>query len=126
MENEKSVANLQLAREELNKLLVYRESLINYYKNIKRTLDSLETIREDFVLLPIGSDAFVESKIVNKNSVIIGIGSGIFIEMSVENAKNFLNRRISEIEEEIKGVEVYIQSIQKYILELLKESKEKE
>lgn len=124
MERE-DLVNLRLAREELNKLLAYRETLINYYKSIKMCLDSLETWNEEFLFLPFGNDAFVKVKIIEKDFVIIGVGGGIFLEMKINEAKDFLNRKMKKIEEEIKEVDIYIQAFQMNIIEILNEAKRK-
>ncbi|MEM5871075.1 MAG: hypothetical protein QXX04_01800, partial [Candidatus Aenigmatarchaeota archaeon] len=69
---EKIILNLQVAKEEINKLIAYRESLLSYYRNIKSSLDSLEAIKEENVFLPLGNDVFVKSNIIDKNLIIVG------------------------------------------------------
>lgn len=123
---ENVVINLQMAKEEINKLIAYRESLINYYKNIKSSLESLEFLKEENILLPIGTDIFIESKVVNKDVILIGIGSNIYVEMKINNAKEFLEKKLKKVEEEIEEVNLYIQSLQNYIITLLNEIKRKE
>jgi len=116
-----NIENLELAKEELNKILVYRENLFNYYKMFKNSLESLQALKNNKELfLPLGSDIFVFSEVKDLNSILVNVGSNIFLEMSLEEAEEFLNRRISEIEEEINNVTLYAQSIQNYISELLK------
>jgi len=119
--DEKDIENLELAKEELNKILVYRENLLNYYKMFKNSLESLQALKNNKdVFLPLGSDIFVFSEVKDLNSILVNVGNNIFLEMSLEEAEEFLNRRISEIEEEINNVTLYAQSIQNYISELLK------
>lgn len=116
-----NIENLELAKEELNKILVYRENLLNYYKMFKNSLESLQALKNNKELfLPLGSDIFVVSEVKDLNSILVNVGSNIFLEMSLEEAEEFINRRISEIEEEINNVTLYAQSIQSYISELLK------
>jgi len=119
--DEKYIENLELAKEELNKILVYRENLLNYYKMFKNSLESLQALKNNKdVFLPLGSDIFVFSEVKDLNSILVNVGNNIFLEMSLEEAEEFLNRRIIEIEEEINNVTLYAQSIQNYINELLK------
>ena len=119
--DEKDIENLELAKEELNKILVYRENLLNYYKMFKNSLESLQALKNNKdVFLPLGSDIFVFSEVKNLNSILVNVGNNIFLEMSLEEAEEFLNRRIIEIEKEINNVTLYAQSIQNYINELLK------
>jgi len=119
--DEKDIENLELAKEELNKILVYRENLLNYYKMFKNSLESLQALKNNKELfLPLGSDIFVFSEVKDLNSILINVGNNIFLEMSLEEAEEFLNRRISEIEEEINNITLYAQTIQNYISELLK------
>jgi len=116
-----NIENLELAKEELNKILVYRENLLNYYKMFKNSLESLQALKNNKELfLPLGSDIFVFSEVKDLNSILVNVGSNIFLEMNLEEAEEFINRRISEIEEEINNVTLYAQSIQNYISELLK------
>ncbi|MEM5833928.1 MAG: prefoldin subunit alpha [Candidatus Aenigmatarchaeota archaeon] len=123
---EKIALNLQIAKEEINKLIVYRESLLSYYRNIKSSLDSLEAIKEENVFLPLGNDVFVKSSIIDKNLIIVGIGSNIYIEMEIDKAKELLEKKIKKIEEEIREINMYIQNLQNYILSLLEGIKKKE
>ncbi|MEM5806273.1 MAG: prefoldin subunit alpha [Candidatus Aenigmatarchaeota archaeon] len=123
---EKIALNLQIAKEEMNKLIVYRESLLSYYRNIKSSLDSLEAIKEENVFLPLGNDVFVKSNIIDKNLIIVGIGSNIYIEMEIDKAKELLEKKIKKIEEEIREINMYIQNLQNYILSLLEGIKKKE
>ncbi|MFH7903251.1 MAG: prefoldin subunit alpha [Candidatus Aenigmatarchaeota archaeon] len=123
---EKIALNLQIAKEEINKLILYRESLLSYYRNIKSSLDSLEAIKEENVFLPLGNDVFVKSNIIDKNLIIIGIGSNIYIEMEIDKAKELLEKKIKKIEEEIEEINIYIQNLQNYILSLLEGVKKKE
>jgi len=119
--DEKYIESLELAREELNKILVYRENLLNYYKMFKNSLESLQALKNTKELfLPLGSDVFVFSEVKNLNSILVNVGNNIFLEMNLEEAEEFLKRRISEIEEEINNVTLYAQSIQNYINELLR------
>jgi len=119
--DEKDIENLELAKEELNKILVYRENLLNYYKMFKNSLESLQALKNNKdVFLPLGSDIFVFSEVKDLESILVNVGNNIFLEMSLEEAEEFLNRRISEIEEEINNVTLYAQSIQNYISDLLK------
>lgn len=125
-EKENNILTLQIAKENLNKLLTYRENLLNYYKEIKLSIDSLENLRDENLFLPIGNGIFVECKIPNRNFVIINIGSNVFLEMECKKAKEFLENKIKKLEEEIEEIELYIQNLNNYILNLLKKIKEKE
>ena len=122
--DEKEIENLELAKEELNKVLAYRENLLNYYKMFKNSLESLQILKSNKELfLPIGSNLFVFSEIKDLNSILVNVGGNVFLEMNVEEAENFLNKRINEIEKEIKNLTLYAQSIQNYINEILQKMK---
>lgn len=126
MDEEKNILELQAAKDELNKLISYRENLMMIYRELKQSLESLSILStEDPVLLPIGSGIFLESKIKNKNFVLVGVGSNIFLEMETEKAKEFLKKRIKKVEEEIVEVQTYIQNFQYYILNVLEHIKRK-
>jgi len=122
--DEKEIENLELAKEELNKVLAYRENLLNYYKMFKNSLESLQILKINKELfLPIGSNLFVFSEIKDLNSILVNVGGNVFLEMNVEEAENFLNKRINEIEKEIENLTLYAQSIQNYINEILQKMK---
>ncbi len=50
------------------------------------------------VLLPIGSGAFVKSKISNPGSIMIGVGAGVVVEKSLDDSMRDLRLRSSDLE----------------------------
>lgn len=123
--DENNILNLQIARENLNKLMTYRDNLLNYYKELHLALNSLENLKDENVFLPLGSGMFIECKIPNKDFVIINIGSNIFLEVEKNKAKDFLNNKLKKIEKELEEVELYMQNLNNYIFDVLNKIKGK-
>jgi prefoldin alpha subunit len=63
---------------------------------------SLEEIRgqskKNEILVPLGADSYVSSKILDTQNVILGIGAGVAVKKPIQEAKKDLEARIEELE----------------------------
>lgn len=62
---------------------------------------SLEEIKEqggdNEILVPLGADSYVSSKILDTQKVILGIGAGVAVKKPIGEAKKDLEARIKEL-----------------------------
>lgn len=83
----------------LNSLLKQRDLIASKILELQSTLASVDEIEKSKeVLFPIGSEAYTFGKITEKNKLIVEIGAGIALEKNIEESKEFLNKRKSELE----------------------------
>ncbi len=80
--------NLNLIDSNLGELMIVKKSL-DEIKNAK-------TNSEAFV--PIGQDSFVKAKITDTKNVVVGVGAGIAVKKTIEEAKEDIEERITELE----------------------------
>lgn len=65
----------------------------------KMTLEGVEKETLDAPLfVPIGGGSFIKAKLESADRVIVGAGAGVSIERSMEEAKQTVQNRISELE----------------------------
>ena len=80
--------NLNLIDSNLGELMI-----------VKKSLDELKDAKngsEAFV--PIGQDSFVKAKITDTKNVVVGVGAGIAVKKTIEEAKEDIEKRITELE----------------------------
>lgn len=58
----------------------------------------------DEVLVPLGAESYVHSKISENRDVVIGIGSGVSIKKSPDEAEKVLDGKIDELSRAFKSV----------------------
>lgn len=68
---------------------------------LSMTVETIKTVKklkpETEILVPIGSDSFVTAKLATTDKVITGLGADVSAEQSVDNAKQMLEARITEL-----------------------------
>ncbi len=90
------------AKSGLNSLLAERNLLENNLAELKTTLqvlDEFEKIKKgDEILSTIGSGIFVRTSIIDPTEIVVNVGAKILKKMSLEDAKVFVNERITSVE----------------------------
>ena len=72
----------------------------------KRTLEGVgKENPEAPVFVPIGGGSYIKSKLTDVDKVVYGVGAGIAIEKSLEEAKQGVDERISELERTKRSLE---------------------
>ena len=62
------------------------------------TLEGMEKEKENAELLvPIGGNAYIKTKLADANTVIVGMGAGVAIEKTLAEAKVTLKERLDEL-----------------------------
>ena len=101
-ELQQSVMYLEQLKEQIMTLKEQFEILDLAIKEHNMAVETLKDFKNidtnNELLIPIGADAMVFAKILDKSKVIINIGAGIAIEESIKNAIEKLTERIEKIE----------------------------
>jgi len=63
------------------------------------TITTLETEKEGSELLvPVGGNSYIKTKLDNPNSLIVGMGAGVSVEKTLAESKEILKKRQEELE----------------------------
>lgn len=104
-----------MSEEQSQNLLYQMQMLENYYNDINQreaslvhvlnettsAIESLKSLKEkpeSETLVPLGMGAFVKSKILSSDKVVLNLGAGVSMEKNNDDAVNFLESRVKEIE----------------------------
>jgi len=105
MPNEDVQANLLLMQEYQERIdTIFQQirlinELIGGYKSAQDTLEELASTQQgEELLVPLGGNVFVRASVNDTKKVLTGIGDGIVMEKSLNNATNFLDKRIRELQ----------------------------
>jgi len=84
----------------------------------KKTLEGMEKENPEApVFVPIGGGSYIKAKITDVKKVVYGIGAGIAIEKSLEEAKDGVDERISELERTRRSLEQQLSQVVRRIQE---------
>ena len=128
-ELQQSVMYLEQLKEQIATLKEQFEILdlaIREHQMAVETLKDFNTIdKNNELLIPIGADAMVFGKIIDKSKVIINIGAGIAMEETVQNAIDKLASRIENIEKNRNKIDTTINNLQDQAIQLSSAIEEK-
>ena len=109
----------------LESVAAQKNLLINKILEITATLNSIQELeKNDNILFPIGSEAFVPGKILEKDKIMVEIGANVVLEKNIEQAKVVLERRKKEIEKTNSELETEILQISNSLKRLAPEIQE--
>jgi prefoldin alpha subunit len=112
-------AMADLLRQQIN-------MIANSLTELSMTVETIKTIRElelgTEILVPIGSDSFVTTKLAATDKVITGLGADVSAEQSVDGAKQMLEARITELGRILEQARQELEKIGKQIEELRPEA----
>jgi len=84
----------------------------------KRTLEGMgKEHAESSVFVPIGGGSYIKAKLTDVDKVIYGIGAGVAVEKSLEEAKQGVDERISELERTRRSLEQQLSQVIRRIQE---------
>jgi prefoldin alpha subunit len=84
----------------------------------KQTLEGMEKENPDAaVFVPIGGGSYIKAKITDVDKVVYGVGAGVSIEKSLEEAKEGVDQRISELERTKRSLEQQLTQVIRRIQE---------
>jgi prefoldin alpha subunit len=118
---EKKILEFQYLQQQLKNLISYQEFLQKYYQEIYNTIESLKILKntKEF-LIDIGNNIFGKIKLLEEN-FLVNIGSGIFLEKKLEDAIQILEKRLKNVEDEVKEVNENIRVLYQYLENLSNE-----
>jgi len=92
---------MQMLEAYLSEMIQREGSLVSILKEAVASVESINALKEkpdSKTLVPMGMGTFVKSHVSSKDKIILNIGAGVAIEKSSEDAVNYLELRIKEIE----------------------------
>jgi prefoldin alpha subunit len=106
-----------------NQIAMLQENIAlleNSIIQITAAISALETASSmdegNEILLPVGSESFLQAKITDKKNAIVGIGAGVVVKRSVSDAIKELDERKKDLEkvreERDKALEKAVQAAQ--------------
>ena len=105
-ELQKRIENYRMLEAGVNSMMKQREMVINKIVEIKTTIASLEDMEKSNgeILFPVGGEAWSAAKVLDKDKIIVEIGAGVALEKSFPEAKEVLNKRVTELEKAIEEI----------------------
>jgi prefoldin alpha subunit len=99
-ELQEKILTYRILESRLDTLLKQRDVVASKLVEIQNTLDSMDEIEKtkEEILFPIGAEAYTFGKVVSKNRVMVDIGANVILEKNVEDGKEILNKRKTEME----------------------------
>ena len=105
-ELEERIVAYRILESRLDGLLKQRDMVVSKMIELDTTLKSMDDIeKSEEVLFPLGSEAYTFGKVIDKKKMIVEIGSGIVLEKTVEEAKETMKKRRSELENILNNVQ---------------------
>ena len=92
---------MQMLENMFGELTQKERSIINIIREANSAIHSIKGIRtksESENLVPLGLGAFMKTKVNSDEKIIMNIGSGIAIEKTHDDAINYLESRLKELE----------------------------
>lgn len=92
---------MQVLESYMAELTQRENTLVNVLNDTTSAIESLKAIatkKEHDTLMSVGMGTFVKTKISSDDKIILNVGAGVAIEKTRDNAINFLESRIKEIE----------------------------
>ena len=92
---------MQMLENMFGELTQKQNSIINIIREANSAIHSIkgiDTQSESDSLVPLGLGAFAKSKINSNEKIIINVGSGVAIEKNHNDAINYLESRLKELE----------------------------
>lgn len=97
---------LRQTAEVLRRRLEMIETLINDFSLFKTTVERLKELKEgDEILVPVGASSYVRARVVDPGKVIYAVGADTFLEQSVERSVEDVDKRLDELHSMRKSVQ---------------------
>ncbi len=117
----KKILEFQYLQQQLKNLISYQEFLQKYYQEIYNTIESLKIFKDTKnFLIDVGNNVFAKMELLEEN-FLVNIGNGIFLEKKLEDAIQILEKRLKNVEEEIREVNENIKILYQYLENLSNE-----
>lgn len=63
------------------------------------------------VLVPIGGASYIKAKLAGQGKVVVGLGAGVAVEKEAEEARRYLEERISELQQALNNVQRQLMNV---------------
>jgi prefoldin alpha subunit len=111
-ELEEKIVAYRILEARLDGLLKQRDMVVSKMIELDTTLKTMDDIeKSEEVLFPLGSEAYTFGKVTDKKKMIVEIGSGIALEKTVEEAKEIIKKRRSELENILNNVQSEVMQV---------------
>jgi prefoldin alpha subunit len=106
-ELQEKMLTYRILEARLEGLLKQRDMIASKLFEVQTTLVSMDEIgkSDQEILFPIGAEAYTFGKVADKKKFIVDIGANIALEKSVEEGKQILDKRKSEMEEALNSMQ---------------------
>ncbi len=113
MSIEKKKAELLTHKEQMrlinNELSVIDQEIITL-KTIKNSLEEIEKLEEGTeILSQIGGGLYIKTKLKKNDEILINVGSNIIVVKSVQEAREFIEKQIRELNDLLVRLEMELQ-----------------
>ncbi|MEM7821809.1 MAG: prefoldin subunit alpha [Candidatus Aenigmatarchaeota archaeon] len=113
-ELQEKILAYRILETRLNSLIKQREIVISKIIEIQTSLATMEEIqKKNDVLFPIGARIYSFGKITEKGKMIVGVGANVAVEKNVEETRDFLNKKMEELEKNLNSIQNEISKISK-------------
>jgi len=101
------------------------DDLLEEHNEAKETMKKYEEEEEGTkIMVPIGANSYVHSKISDNDEVLIGLGAGLSAERKIDEAIDIIERKKDKINENKKELEEQIETMTENAQELEQELRE--
>jgi prefoldin alpha subunit len=105
-ELQEKILTYRILEARFDSLLKQRDMIANKLVEIQSTLASIDEIeKSEEILFPIGAEAYTPGKITDKKKLIVEIGASIAMEKTIEEGKEILNKRKTELENSLNNMQ---------------------
>jgi prefoldin alpha subunit len=112
-ELQEKILTYRILEARLDSLLKQRDMLASKLVEIQNTLASVDEIEKskEEILFPIGAEAYTFGKVVDKEKMIVEIGANVALEKTVEEGKQILSKRKTEMENALNSMQKGVMEI---------------
>lgn len=115
------LAMIDLYKEQMETIetqVAYLQTIINDYTKAKVTIENLEKNKYEEILIPIGGGVFLPARCGDVSSVLVSESSDVVIKKSLNDAKESIEKKISNMQETMKKLGETYSKIQEKIDEI--------
>lgn len=114
-----NLEQMKQAGEEIRSQIEVLSNRTSEFEGTIRTVEGVEGLDEGTeILIPVGSDSYLKSRLTEPNKVLSGLGADLVAERESEEGVEALNRQKEEVEKAIEKLRREIGKINKKIEEL--------
>lgn len=122
-ELQEKILSYRILQSRLESLIRGRELIANKIVEIESTLASIDEFvnSKEKILFSLGSETYVFGEVNEKEKLIVGVGAGIALEKTMDEGKNTLNKRKTELEKIILDIQKEVMKVSVAIEQLAPE-----